>query len=83
MFNGFGWKVFAYLETTFSEVTMAFYRLFKTILLKNEHNGSLGSPITRNNSVRFVPRATVSQQCKKRRTSRAGYELCPSSDNIT
>ena len=61
----------------FSEVTMAFDRLFETILLTNEHNWSLESPMTRNDSVRFVPRATVGQQCKKRRTSWAGYDFVP------
>ena len=44
-----------------SQVALAFDRLFETILSTNEHNGSLKSPMTRNDSVRFVPRATVSQ----------------------
>ena len=56
---------------------MAFDRLFETILLTNEHNWSLESPMTRNDSVRFVPRARGGQQCKKRRTSWAGYDFVP------
>ena len=48
-------------DINFSHVTMAFDRLFETILLTYKHDRSLVSPMTRNDSVRFVPRAMTSQ----------------------
>ena len=58
---------------------MAFDRLFKTILMTDDHNRSLKSLMTRNDSECFVPRATVGQQGKKRRTSWGGYDFVPMS----
>ncbi len=59
-------------DINFSQLTMAFDRLFETILFTDKHDRSLVSSMTRNDSIRF---ATLSQRCKERRTSRAVYEL--------
>lgn len=64
-------------EINFSQYTRALDSLFETILLTDKHDRSLESAMTRNDSVRFVPRATVTQRCKERRTSRAVCEHVP------
>jgi len=64
-------------DINFFQVTMAFHRLCETTPLTRKHDKSPVSPMTRNDCARFVPRATVIQHCKERRTSRAGYEFVP------
>ena len=58
-------------DINFSQHTMALDRVFETILLTDKHDRFLESAKTTTDSVRFVPRATVTRRCEKRRTSRA------------
>ena len=62
-------------DISFSQFTMGFDRLFETIILTNKHDRSLVSPMTRIDSVHFVPLAMMSQLCKERCASRAECEL--------
>ena len=47
-------------DINFSQVTTAFDRLIETILLTDKQDMSLMSPMTRDDSVRFVSLATLS-----------------------